>query len=240
MPNDTLSYGDYLKAAFKQPYRIGLMGRMPLNQMGLFAFALLGLVNPGFWFLGAAAEVGYLAILSSNSRFQKMVQGERLLDRQRGADRRVQQAALALAPEARERYRSLGYLELAYAKQTGLAYAAIKNRGGTFAEPSLAGITAAAASPSHRLNTANGHASRRGRDTDRPSTSSSVVTAVIVWSGFFDQIARRTASAQDPSATTGRLWRGFGGLPRRERAPGRRSSWSGRRRCAPSPTTPSA
>lgn len=41
---------------------------------------------------------------------------------------------------------SIGYLELAYAKQTGLAYAAIKNQGGKFAEPSLEGITAAAAS----------------------------------------------------------------------------------------------
>ena len=41
---------------------------------------------------------------------------------------------------------SIGYLELAYAKQTGLSYAAIKNRAGKFTEPSLEGITAAAAS----------------------------------------------------------------------------------------------
>ena len=107
MSKDALSYGDYLKAAFKRPYRMGVLGNMPLNQMGLFAFALLGLVNPGFWFLGVAAEAGYLAFLSSNSRFQRVVQGEKLLARQRGADLRVQHALAALAPEARERYRNL-------------------------------------------------------------------------------------------------------------------------------------
>jgi phosphate transport system substrate-binding protein len=41
---------------------------------------------------------------------------------------------------------SIGYLELAYARQAGLAHAAVKNRGGIFVEPSLEGITAAAAS----------------------------------------------------------------------------------------------
>ncbi len=40
---------------------------------------------------------------------------------------------------------SIGYVELAYAKQTGLAYAAVANRAGKFVEPSLAGVTAAAA-----------------------------------------------------------------------------------------------
>jgi phosphate transport system substrate-binding protein len=40
---------------------------------------------------------------------------------------------------------SVGYLELAYAKQTGLAYAAVKNQAGKFVEPTLEGITAAAA-----------------------------------------------------------------------------------------------
>ena len=40
---------------------------------------------------------------------------------------------------------ALGYLELAYAHQTGLATAALQNRAGQFVTPSLAGITAAAA-----------------------------------------------------------------------------------------------
>lgn len=41
---------------------------------------------------------------------------------------------------------SIGYVELAYATQTGLAYASIKNRSNVFVEPTLEGITAAAAS----------------------------------------------------------------------------------------------
>ncbi len=40
---------------------------------------------------------------------------------------------------------TIGYVELAYAKQTGLTSAAIQNRAGRFADPSLEGITAAAA-----------------------------------------------------------------------------------------------
>lgn len=39
---------------------------------------------------------------------------------------------------------SLGYIELAYAKQTGLSVAAIRNRSGNFTEPRLESITAAA------------------------------------------------------------------------------------------------
>lgn len=40
---------------------------------------------------------------------------------------------------------SIGYAELAYAKQTGLSFAQIKNRAGKYVEPSAESITAAAA-----------------------------------------------------------------------------------------------
>jgi len=40
---------------------------------------------------------------------------------------------------------AIGYVELAYAKQTGLPYASLKNQAGQFVEPSLDAITAAAA-----------------------------------------------------------------------------------------------
>ncbi len=46
---------------------------------------------------------------------------------------------------------SIGYVELAYAKQTGLTFASIKNRAGAFVEPSLDGITAAAASVANAM-----------------------------------------------------------------------------------------
>jgi phosphate transport system substrate-binding protein len=40
---------------------------------------------------------------------------------------------------------TVGYIELAYAKQTGLAFASLRNAAGKFVEPSLDGISAAAA-----------------------------------------------------------------------------------------------
>jgi hypothetical protein len=77
MPARALSYWDYVKAAFRRRARVPLLGHLPLNQLALFAFALLGLANPGFWFLGAALEAAYLVLLSGNGSFQKLVQGER-------------------------------------------------------------------------------------------------------------------------------------------------------------------
>jgi hypothetical protein len=35
----------------------------------------LGLLNPGFWVLGAGLELGYLAVLSTNGRFRRLVDG---------------------------------------------------------------------------------------------------------------------------------------------------------------------
>ena len=64
--------GDYLREAFNaRP--IGMF--VPPNWIGVAAFGLLGLVNPGFWLLGAGLELGYLYTLVSNSRFRRFVQG---------------------------------------------------------------------------------------------------------------------------------------------------------------------
>lgn len=107
MADERLSYGEYLKAAFRRGVRVPGLGAMPLNQMGLAAFALLGLANPGFWFLGAALEVAFLAFRSTSKRFQNLVEGERLLRRQSSFEDRVRAAVAALPEVARERYRRL-------------------------------------------------------------------------------------------------------------------------------------
>lgn len=101
------TYWDYVRAAFSRGHRVPGMGRMPLNQMGLLVFAVLGVANPGFWFLGAAAELGYLGFLSSNPRFQRLVQGERLEKRQQSVDTQVRRSLAALDPESYDRYRRL-------------------------------------------------------------------------------------------------------------------------------------
>lgn len=104
MPGETLGYFDYVKAAFRQRYRVPLLGKMPLNPMVLAALGVLGIANPGFWLLGAALEVGYLSLLSSHPRFQRLVQGEQLLERQQGFEGKVQRTQAALSYESRARY----------------------------------------------------------------------------------------------------------------------------------------
>jgi hypothetical protein len=61
---------DYVTAAFNaRP--LGMF--VAPNWIGLGAFGLLGLLNPGFWVLGAGLELGYLMLLATNSRFQRLV-----------------------------------------------------------------------------------------------------------------------------------------------------------------------
>ena len=107
MAGEPLSYWDYVRAAWRFRPRLGWLGQMPVNKMALAAFALLGVVNPGFWLLGLAGEIAYLGFLSSNASFQKLVQGEQLLQRQVGWEGKLQQVAAALSPDSQARYRRL-------------------------------------------------------------------------------------------------------------------------------------
>ena len=63
----------YLKSAFLVRQRIPLLGAVPINLMLLAIIALMGLVHPAFWLLGAAAEVALLWALVGNARFRKLV-----------------------------------------------------------------------------------------------------------------------------------------------------------------------
>jgi hypothetical protein len=61
---------DYIRAAFHaRPW--GMV--VPPNWLGLGAFALLGLLNPGFWLMGIGAELAYLYSLTSSARFRHWV-----------------------------------------------------------------------------------------------------------------------------------------------------------------------
>ncbi|MFN8650322.1 MAG: hypothetical protein U0133_00275 [Gemmatimonadales bacterium] len=64
------SFGSYLKAAFNaRPFGMFVAP----NWVGIAAFGLLGLTNPGFWLIGAGVEVAYLLGLASNGRFQRAI-----------------------------------------------------------------------------------------------------------------------------------------------------------------------
>ena len=61
---------DYIKAAFNaRPFGMFVAP----NWIALGAFGLLGTMEPGFWVLGAGLEIGYLLLLSTNERFQRIV-----------------------------------------------------------------------------------------------------------------------------------------------------------------------
>ena len=61
---------DYITAAFNaRPFGMFVAP----NWIGLAAFGLLGVTEPGFWVLGAGLELGYLLLLATNERFQRIV-----------------------------------------------------------------------------------------------------------------------------------------------------------------------
>jgi hypothetical protein len=105
--SERLGFWDYLREAFYRKVPLPLLGRMPANLMALGAFAVLGLANPGFWLLGAAAELVYLMGVGGSGRFQKLVQGEHLLAAQRSWEGELGKAVARLAEEGQERYRHL-------------------------------------------------------------------------------------------------------------------------------------
>ncbi len=99
-----LGYWDYLKAAFKLRPKVPLLGKIPANALALGAFAVLGIANPGFIFLGIAGEAAYLLLLSSNPRFQKVVQGRQLLEARQQYEARLTKAVSRLSTASQERY----------------------------------------------------------------------------------------------------------------------------------------
>jgi hypothetical protein len=107
MADGPLSYWDYVKAAFWRPVRTRILGAMPLTQMLLVSFGLAGFVNPGFWLLGLAAIVALVGGRSSSARFQKLVEGQRLLARAESAEDRMKAAYERLEPASQSRYRAL-------------------------------------------------------------------------------------------------------------------------------------
>ena len=92
-------FADYVKAAFNaRP--LGMF--VAPNWIGLAAFGLLGLSNPGFWVLGAGLELGYLLTLATNRRFQQTVSSRPLAAAEAEWQARIDRTVARLdAPDAR-------------------------------------------------------------------------------------------------------------------------------------------
>jgi hypothetical protein len=77
------------------------------NWVGVAAFGLLGLTNPGFWVLGAGLELGYLLTLATNARFQRAVALRPASAAQAEWNARIQRLLVRLTPSDRARYNAL-------------------------------------------------------------------------------------------------------------------------------------
>jgi hypothetical protein len=79
---------DYITAAFSaRPFGMFVAP----NWIGLATFGLLGAtVDPGFWVVGAGLEIGYLLLLGTNQRFQRLVNATPLGDATVEWNKRIQ------------------------------------------------------------------------------------------------------------------------------------------------------
>ena len=95
---------DYVRAAFNaRPFGMFVAP----NWVGVVAFGLLGLVNPGFWLLGAGLELGYLTVLSTNARFQRAIDALSQSGSDRDWQRKISELLQGLGEGDRRRYNAL-------------------------------------------------------------------------------------------------------------------------------------
>ena len=95
---------DFVRSAFNaRPF--GMV--VPPNWVGLTAMGLLGLVNPGFWVLGAGLELGYLLAVSTNERFRRLVTAQAASGSRGSWDARVTRALAELGEPDRRRYQAI-------------------------------------------------------------------------------------------------------------------------------------
>ena len=73
----------YLKAAFWAGPQAPLIGTLPINVLLVAAAVIFGFVEPAVWPLALGAETLWLFTLATNRRFQRLVDGERLVDARR-------------------------------------------------------------------------------------------------------------------------------------------------------------
>lgn len=95
---------DYVKAAFNaRPFGMFVAP----NWVGLAAFGLLGVTDPGFWVLGAGLELGYLLMLATNARFQRTVSAQPLAAARAEWNQRISSLLERLNEDDRLRYLGL-------------------------------------------------------------------------------------------------------------------------------------
>jgi hypothetical protein len=99
-----ITFKNYIRAAFNaRP--IGML--VPPNWIFLAFFGLLGCINTGFWVLGAGLEFGYLYALSTNKRFQNLVNFTYQVSNRQQWGKQLETIISGLDEEDQRRYREL-------------------------------------------------------------------------------------------------------------------------------------
>ncbi|RPI76751.1 MAG: hypothetical protein EHM45_11850 [Desulfobacteraceae bacterium] len=124
MIKDSLSFWDYLKAAFNLKVPVKGLGHLPLNKLALGGLFILGFGHPGFFFLGLAFEIAYLLFLSGNPRFQNLVGGIILSENKKNRFEKQLDTVHLLNEEAKSRYQKLESKCDAILNRSGLPSAA--------------------------------------------------------------------------------------------------------------------
>lgn len=97
----------YVREAFWARAAVPLAGGLPLNVLAVTGFGILGFAEHALWLVGLGLETAYLYAVSTNGRFQKVVDArdhERL--RQTG-ERDRQDLLVQVSPEGRARLEKL-------------------------------------------------------------------------------------------------------------------------------------
>ncbi len=93
----------YLKGAFWAKADLPMVGPLPVNALALLGLGIFGCVEHALWLIAAGLETGYLYLLATNPRFQKVISaGDSMQTQKRAEDtRRELLAALSSAARAR-------------------------------------------------------------------------------------------------------------------------------------------
>lgn len=97
----------YLKAAFLLPVRVPVFGWIPLNVVFLVSMLIIGERFRALWPIGAAIEIAYLMVLSTNRRFQNVVDAELRAADLADPARQRKRVLAAVSPEIRKRYEAV-------------------------------------------------------------------------------------------------------------------------------------
>ncbi|MBU1108319.1 MAG: hypothetical protein KKB51_16720 [Candidatus Riflebacteria bacterium] len=107
VPKRKPGFSDYLAEAFNAGLNIKGMGEIPINKLFILASFILGLSNPGFWFLGMALEFVYLWFLSTNPRFQNYVFAKQLNEVKESRSQKMNELIASLTPDNHSRLKRL-------------------------------------------------------------------------------------------------------------------------------------